>query len=149
MANAPQFFSQVVVGLPAPPLSRCFGGSLIHKYCLPELADNGIDPAILSHGAPNADLTNYTVLSITGEHNLNTTYGDAHGTNNGCGISERSKVPTVSDPNSELVSTSLLTPAQRPIIRGSEKEEHDKKTMPNAANGAVTSCQSAGLIARI
>ncbi|HWZ69723.1 MAG TPA: pilus assembly protein TadG-related protein [Stellaceae bacterium] len=103
MAAAPQFFSQVV-GLPPPPLSSAAmaGGSQLHKYCMLALAGSGTDPAILTHGAPNADLTNCTIMSNTGStctgHNLNATYGDAHGTNNGCGISEHSNVPAVSDP---------------------------------------------------
>jgi hypothetical protein len=37
-------------------------------------------------------------------HNLNATYGDAHATNNGCGVTEHSNVPAVSDPYSGLAS---------------------------------------------
>jgi hypothetical protein len=37
-------------------------------------------------------------------HNLNATYGLAHGTDNNCGITEYSNVPTVSDPYSGLAS---------------------------------------------
>src|SRR6516162_10036924 len=109
MATAPQFFSQVI-GFPAPPLTSASmaSGAVIHKYCLLALAGSGTDPAITTHGSPNADLTNCTIMSNTGStctgHNLNATYGDAHGTNNGCGISEHSKVPAVSDPYSYLAS---------------------------------------------
>src|SRR5215469_1134416 len=67
MATAPQFFSQVV-GFPAPPLTSAAmaSGSVLHKYCLLALAGSGTDPAILSHGAPSADLTDCTVMSNTG-----------------------------------------------------------------------------------
>jgi Flp pilus assembly protein TadG len=107
MATAPQFFSQVV-GFPAPPLSTTAmaSGALIHKYCLLALASSGTDPAITTHGSPNADLTNCTIMSNTGSrctgHNLNATYGAAHATNNGCGITENSGVPAVTDPYSYL-----------------------------------------------
>jgi hypothetical protein len=109
MATAPQFFSQVV-GFPAPPLSSAAmaGGKQIHEYCLLALASDGTDPAILTHGAPSADLTGCNIMSNTGSrctgHNLKATYGDAHGTNNGCGINEHSNVPAVSDPYSGLAS---------------------------------------------
>jgi hypothetical protein len=38
-------------------------------------------------------------------HNLNATYGDAHKTNNGCGITQASNVPAVADPYSGLASS--------------------------------------------
>jgi hypothetical protein len=37
-------------------------------------------------------------------HNLNAGYGDAHGTNNGCGNIQRSNVPVVTDPYAYLAS---------------------------------------------
>jgi Putative Flp pilus-assembly TadE/G-like len=109
MATAPQFFSQVV-GLPAPPLSSVAmaGGTQIHQYCLLALASAGTSPAITSHGAASADMTGCNIMSNTGStctgHNLKATYCDAHGTNNGCGINERSKVRAVTDPYSGLAS---------------------------------------------
>jgi Putative Flp pilus-assembly TadE/G-like len=130
METAPQFFSQVV-GFPAPPLTSAAiaSGAVIHKYCLLALASSDTDPAILSHGAPNADLTNCTVMSNTGAtctgHNLNATYGDAHGTNNGCGINEHSGVPTVSDPYSYLASNIPADPCG-----GSYPSESGKKAGP-------------------
>jgi hypothetical protein len=38
-------------------------------------------------------------------HDLNATYGDAHGTNNGCGGTQRSNVPQVADPFSSLATS--------------------------------------------
>jgi hypothetical protein len=133
MDTAPQFFSQVI-GLAAPPLSSAAmaGGDQIHKYCLLALAGSGTDPALLSHGAPNANLTNCTVMSNTGAtctgHNLQATYGDAHGTNNGCGISEHSHVPAVSDPYSGLASN---IPANTCIAYSWEPSHpHDPSLLP-------------------
>jgi Flp pilus assembly protein TadG len=102
-ASPPQFFSPVV-GNFAPSLagSAMAGASQTHSYCLLALASSGTDPAILGNGSPFADLSNCSLMSNTGAtchgHNLNATYGDAHGTNNGCGITELSNVATVADP---------------------------------------------------
>jgi hypothetical protein len=72
------------------------------------LAGDGTSPAILSHGSNSANLTGCSIMSNTGStctgHNLQATYGDAHGTNNNCGITEHSNVPAVSDPYSALAS---------------------------------------------
>jgi len=109
MDTAPQFFSQVV-GFPAPPLTSAAiaSGAKIHQYCLLALASDGTDPAITSHGANSANMTGCNIMSNTGStctgHNLQATNGDAHGTNNGCGINEHSNVRAVSDPYSYLAS---------------------------------------------
>jgi hypothetical protein len=109
MATAPQYSSQVA-GFPAPALSSAAmaGGAQTHSYCLLALAGSGTDPAILGNGSPKADLSNCSIMSNTGAtchgHNLNATYGDAHKTNNGCGITENSDVPVVADPYSGLAS---------------------------------------------
>jgi hypothetical protein len=102
------------------------GGSQTHSYCLLALASSGTDPAILGNGSPFADLSNCSLMSNTGAtchgHNLNATYGDAHKTNNGCGITEASNVPAVADPYSSLATnipantcgTTLLSFPQEP-----------------------------------
>jgi Flp pilus assembly protein TadG len=108
-ASAPRFFSPVV-GLFSPSLagSALAGGSQTHSYCLLALATSGTDPAIVTNGAPKADLSNCSLMSNTGAdchgHNLNATYGDAHKTNNGCGITEASNVAAVADPYSSLAT---------------------------------------------
>jgi hypothetical protein len=90
----------------APPLSSAAraGGIQLHQYCLLALASDGKRPTILSHGSNSANLTGCSIMSNTGStctgHSLQATYGDAHGTNNGCGITEHSNVPAVSDPYS-------------------------------------------------
>jgi Flp pilus assembly protein TadG len=109
MTSAPQFFSQVI-GLPAPALSSAAmaGGSQTHSYCILALASDGTNPGIRSDGSNSADLTGCSIMSDTGStcngHNLNATYGDAHGTNNGCGVTEHSNVPVVSDPYAGLAN---------------------------------------------
>src|SRR5262245_50283714 len=63
-----------------------------HPYCILALAPNppGTDPAIRTDGAPKADLAGCDIMSNTGStcngSNLNANIGDAHGTNNNCGI---------------------------------------------------------------
>jgi len=109
-ATAPRFFSQVV-GSFNPTLSgtAMASASQTHSYCLLALASSGTDPAILGNGSPKADLSNCSLMSNTGAtchgHNLNATYGDAHKTNDGCGITETSNVPMVADPYSSLASS--------------------------------------------
>jgi Putative Flp pilus-assembly TadE/G-like len=107
--SPPRFFSPVV-GNFAPSLagSAMAGGSQTHSYCLLALASTGTDPAIQTNGAPKADLSNCSLMSNTGAtcngHNLNATYGDAHKTNDGCGITVASNVPVVADPYSSLAA---------------------------------------------
>ncbi len=91
---------------------RLSGGSLtaqamatkrqLHEYCLLALASSGKGVSLQTNGAPKADLTGCSIMSNTSAtcngHNLNATYGDAHGTNNGCGITQTSNVPALADP---------------------------------------------------
>jgi Putative Flp pilus-assembly TadE/G-like len=125
--SAPRLFSQVI-GNFSPSLSgsAMAGNSQTHSYCLLALASSGTDPAILTNGAPKADLTGCSLMSNTGAtchgHNLNATYGDAHETNDGCGITEASNVSTVADPYSSLASN---VPADN--CGGSYPQEPTKK----------------------
>ena len=79
-----------------------------YPYCLLALAPTGVDPAILSNGAPKANLNGCKVMSNTGAtchgHNLNAAIGDAHGTNSGCGIIQNSNMPVAQDPYKGLAS---------------------------------------------
>jgi len=109
MDAAPQFFSQIV-GFPAPALSSAAmaGGAQTHSYCLIALASSGTDPAILGNGVPAANLDNCNIMSNTGMtchgHNTGATNGDAHKTDNGCGITQNSNVPILPDPYKSLAS---------------------------------------------
>jgi Flp pilus assembly protein TadG len=78
-----------------------------YSYCILALASSGTE-GITSNGAPKADLANCTVMSNSTAtchgHNLNASFGDAYSTNNGCGITQHSNMPAVSDPYSHLAS---------------------------------------------
>jgi hypothetical protein len=105
------------------------------------LASSGTDPAILTNGAPKADLSHCSIMSNTGMtcngHNLNADYGDAHGINNGCANVQNSHVPVVADPYSSWASS---IPAN---TCGSYPQEPTKKKDPalpasNQWSGAQT-----------
>jgi Putative Flp pilus-assembly TadE/G-like len=101
--SAPVLFSSVLGNFsPALAGAAIAGGSQTHSYCLLALGGSGTDPAITGNGVPAANLDNCSIMSNTGMtcngHNTGATYGDAHTTNSGCGITERSNVPAVADP---------------------------------------------------
>ena len=74
--------------------------------CLLGLDTSGT--AIRTNGAPNADFSGCTVMSNSAStcngSNLHATLGLAHGNNNGCGITQYSGVPVVSDPYAYMAS---------------------------------------------
>jgi Flp pilus assembly protein TadG len=76
-----------------------------YPYCI--LALNGnVATDLVSHGGPKANLNGCNIMSdssatCTG-HNLGAAVGDAHGTNNGCGIIQNSNMPVVKDPYAKL-----------------------------------------------
>jgi Flp pilus assembly protein TadG len=75
--------------------------------CILALAGSGAQ-GITSNGAPKANLNGCTIQSNTGMtchgHNLNAVVGNAVGTNSGCGITQNSNVPAVSDPYAALAA---------------------------------------------
>jgi Flp pilus assembly protein TadG len=79
-----------------------------YSYCVLALASSGAQ-GITSNGAPKADLAGCNTMSNTSAtchgHNLNANVGDAHGTDDGCGIQQKSNAPTVTDPYSSLASS--------------------------------------------
>jgi Flp pilus assembly protein TadG len=81
-------------------------------YCILALAAAGTP--FVSNGAPNADLSGCNIMSngdaTCNGHNTNADYGDAHGTNNGCGNVQRSNVPSVADPYSGLAANIPANP---------------------------------------
>jgi len=99
------------------------------SLCILALAGSGTNPGIQGNGSPNADLTGCSIMSNTGStcngHNLSATYGLAHGTNNGCGITQKSNGNTVADPYSGLASN---IPAN--TCGGSYPQEPAKKKDP-------------------
>jgi Flp pilus assembly protein TadG len=96
-----------------------------YSYCILALASSGAE-GIRSNGAPKANLQGCNVMSNTtatcNGHNLNANIGAAHGTNNGCGNTQYSNVPAVSDPYASLASNIPANPCllypQEPIKKG-------------------------------
>jgi Flp pilus assembly protein TadG len=116
--NAAQFFSQVL-DIPPPRLSASatagFTGPSTHQYCLVALAGSGTNPAILTNGAPHADLNRCDIVSNTGMtchgHDLNAGHADAVLTNNGCGTDPGHIDQRVPDPLSGLAGNILASGA--------------------------------------
>lgn len=81
-------------------------GPTTRAYCILALGTSGNDPAILTNGAPKANLTGCNVMSNTGAtcngHNTGADVGDAHYHNDGCGVIQHSNVNTVADPYADL-----------------------------------------------
>lgn len=77
------------------------------EYCLLALGTN-TPTALLSNGAPMADLSGCNVMSNSNAtcngHDLGADIGDARGTNNGCGEIRNSDVPAASDPYANLTA---------------------------------------------
>ena len=75
-------------------------GTAQQKICLLALSQSGT--ALRTDGAPNSDFTGCTVMSNSAANcngsNLKATYGLAHGSNSGCGITQESNIPVISDP---------------------------------------------------
>lgn len=79
------------------------------QYCIVALAQTSTAAVdFQTNGAPKADLTGCNIMAnsnmVCNGHNLNATYGDAHGSNNGCGITEEDNVPLYVDPYAALAS---------------------------------------------
>ena len=76
------------------------------EYCI--LALQTIGTPLVSNGAPNADLSGCSVMSNANAtcngHDLDAVYGDAAGTNSGCGNTQNSNVPAVADQYAALAS---------------------------------------------
>jgi Flp pilus assembly protein TadG len=96
-------------GQPAQTLrasATATGANTARNYCL--LALNTIGTSILGNGVPNANFAGCNVMSNAGStchgHNMGADYGDAHLTDNGCGVIQESNVPIVPDPYVGLAS---------------------------------------------
>jgi Flp pilus assembly protein TadG len=72
-----------------------------YPYCILALSGS-VTTDIISHGGPKANLNGCNIMSDSNStctgHNLGAAVGDAHGTNNGCGIIQNSNMPVVKDP---------------------------------------------------
>jgi len=88
-------------------------GTIQRPYCLLALASNGVTPiggtpAITTNGAPSPNLAGCSVKSNTDAncngHDLGADYGDAVGTDSGCGKIQNSGLPATVDPYSGLAA---------------------------------------------
>ena len=102
-------------------------GTTPRNYCI--LALNTIGTALQSNGAPKADLSGCNTMSNASAtcngHDLGADYGDAHITDNGCGVIQTSNVPIVPDPYAYLAAN---IPAN--TCGGSYPQEPAKKKDP-------------------
>jgi Flp pilus assembly protein TadG len=78
-----------------------------YSYCIVALASSG-KPGINANGVPDANLNGCNVMSNTSAdctgHDLNAHYGDANGDSSGCGHTQHSGMPKVTDPYASLAS---------------------------------------------
>ena len=82
------------------------------QYCVLALGTSGI--AFGTNGAPTANLAGCNTMSNANArcngNNLGADYGDAAGTNDGCGVVQRSNVPQLADPYAHLASNIPANP---------------------------------------
>lgn len=82
------------------------GTTTARNYCI--LALNTLGTALLGNGGPKANLSGCNTMSNASAtcngHDLGADYGDAHITDNGCGVIKESNVPAVTDPYAALAS---------------------------------------------
>jgi Flp pilus assembly protein TadG len=115
--DVPLFLSQVIgyggnttvsnKGMTAMSAAAVATSAKAYPYCILALSGS-VTTDIVSNGAPKANLNGCNIMANSGStcngHNLNAAVGDAHGSNNGCGIIQRSNVPIVADPYARLAS---------------------------------------------
>jgi len=102
--------------------------TVAYSYCVFAIAGSG-KQGITSDGAPDANLNGCNTMSNTSStcngHNLNAAVGDAAGTNNGCGNTQRSNVAPQSD-----VFASLASNLPANSCSGTYPQEPTKKNDP-------------------
>lgn len=83
-------------------------GGATRDYCLLALASSGASSGIQANGVPFANLNGCNIMSNTSStcngHDLGAAYGDAHGTNSGCGTTSENGLSVVSDPYAGLAA---------------------------------------------
>jgi Flp pilus assembly protein TadG len=94
-------------GMTAISASSAAASAKAYPYCILALAGD-VTTDLTTNGGPKANLNGCNTMansnSTCNGHNLNAGVGDAHGTNNGCGIIQNSNVPTEADPYAGLAS---------------------------------------------
>lgn len=106
------------------------------EYCILALREFGT--SLTSNGAPNADLNGCNVMSNANAKcngsDLDASYGDAAGTNTGCGDVQNSNVPVVLDPYSGRAAN---IPAN-PCATYPQADIHPNDKVVSSINGATT-----------
>jgi hypothetical protein len=113
--------------------------------CLLALSQTG--QALRTNGAPNSNFTGCTVMSNSASScngsNLQANYGLAHGTNSGCGNTQVSDVPTVSDPYAYLaknIPTNTCPSYQQETKQGSNWSGGISWSGSQSLSGEVQMC---------
>jgi len=135
-SSVPLFLSQIVGyrgtgGSPDDPRTTIRAvaiarqGRRPREYCILALGTDGV--VFRTNGAPKADLAGCNVMANADArcngHDLGADFGDAAGTNDGCGVVQRSNVPPLADPYARLASNIPADPCagsypQMPAKRG-------------------------------
>jgi hypothetical protein len=81
-------------------------GDAPREYCIVTLANSNPVTALVTNGAPNANLAGCAIMSNSNAncngHDLNADYGDAFGTNDDCGKVRRNNVAKYKDQYAEM-----------------------------------------------
>jgi Flp pilus assembly protein TadG len=117
-------------------------GTVQRPYCLVTLGSNGT--TLRTNGAPFAAMSGCNVMSngdaSCNGHDLQADNGDAHGSNNGCGVVQNSNVASLTDPYSGLAANIPPDPCS------SYPQEPSKKGAPlPATNQFAGSYQWSGV----
>ena len=123
-------------------------GTVTHNYCLLTLSTTGT--SLRTNGAPKANLAGCNVMSNSGAdcngHDLSADFGDAAGTNNGCGVSETSNVPTVTDPYASLASNIPANPCASYPQEGSGKKGSPSTNATWSGTGTSPTSSAGGIV---
>jgi len=109
--------------------------------CMLALATSGAAQGIRTNGAPTANMNGCNVMSNTAAQcngsNLNATFGLAHGTSNGCGVTPVSNVPVVTDSYASFASN--IPPLSSSGCGGSyPQESHQGNSYSVAASNQLS-----------
>jgi|SRR5579863_334921 len=111
-------------------------------YCMVAKSSSG-GIAFQTNGAPKADLAGCSVMSnsnmVCNGSNLNAVYGDAHGSNNGCGVTQESNVPVYVDAFVGLASSIPANPCS-----SYAQEPTSNKGAALSASNLISGTNSAG-----
>jgi Flp pilus assembly protein TadG len=106
-------------------------GTTPRQYCL--LSLNTIGTGILGNGVPTANFAGCNIMSDSSStchgHDMGADHGDAHLTDNGCGVVQESNMPVIPDPYSGLASN---IPANPCSSYPQEPSHHGDPALPSS-----------------